>query len=210
LGIGLSIVRHIVELHGGTVEAQSPGIGKGATFTVALPTINHSAQARSPRPAKETVENPSAPPARRNGHIKLTGKRILLVDDEADARELVCEILRRADADVSAVSSVREAFESMARDVPDVVVSDLGMPEQDGFSMIQTLRQMPPDRGGQTPAIALTAYAREEDRLRALSAGFQMHLTKPVEPERLLEAIAYLSDAPAACEPEAAQQSRGK
>ena len=193
LGIGLSIVRHIVELHGGTVDVQSPGAGKGATFTVVLPMLNNHVASHTPRPAKASGEAAAVQPVRTNSSIKLRGKRVLVVDDEADARELVSEILRRAEAEVNAVSSVREAFESMGSVIPDVVVSDLGMPEEDGYSMIQTLRQLPSDRGGQIPAIALTAYAREEDRLRALSAGFQMHLTKPVEPDRLVEAIAYLS-----------------
>jgi signal transduction histidine kinase len=197
LGIGLSIVRHIAELHGGTVEAQSPGIGKGSTFTVVLPILARSPSSQhAPRPPKKAEDAALVTQNRRREQIKLDQKRILLVDDEPDARELVCEILRRAGADVCAVGSVREALEAMSGDLPDVVVSDLGMPEQDGFSMIQTLRQMPSDRGGLTPAIALTAYAREEDRIRALSAGFQMHLAKPVDPDRLLEAVAYLSSTP--------------
>jgi CheY-like chemotaxis protein len=161
-----------------------------------LPTLNNHSAQHVPRPPKASGEAPAAQFSRKAPSAKLRGKRVLVVDDEADARELVSEILRRAEAEVCAVSSVREAFESMGSAIPDVVVSDLGMPEQDGYSMIQTLRQLPSDRGGQIPAIALTAYAREEDRLRALSAGFQMHLTKPVEPDRLVEAIAYLSPSP--------------
>jgi signal transduction histidine kinase/DNA-binding response OmpR family regulator len=203
LGIGLSIVRHIAELHGGSVEAQSPGLGKGSTFTVVLPVLTHqSAVSHAPRSTKNGEGASPAHQNRKREQVKLGGKRVLLIDDEADARELICEILRRAEADVCAVGCVRDALETIARDLPDVVISDLGMPEQDGYALIQTLRQMPSERGGLTPAIALTAYAREEDRIRALSAGFQMHLTKPVDPDRLVEAIAYLSSAPSNHDPQ--------
>lgn len=189
LGIGLSIVRHIVELHGGTVAAQSSGAGKGAEFIVTLPALEPAAGDRTPAA--------TAPISARNQRaVKLTGKRVLLVEDRADGRELVCEILRRADAEVYAVASVREAFECMANMTPDVLISDLALPEEDGYSLIRTLRQFPPERGGQIPAIALTAFAREEDRIRALSAGFHMHLSKPVEPKQLVEAVAYLARVP--------------
>jgi CheY-like chemotaxis protein len=132
-------------------------------------------------------------PPRQDHALNLGGKRVLLVDDERDARELVSEILHRSNADVRAAASVREALQCIAGALPDIVVCDLAMPEEDGYSLIQTLRQLPPDHGGQTPAIALTAYARDEDRLRALTAGFQMHMTKPVEPRQLVEAIAHLT-----------------
>jgi signal transduction histidine kinase/DNA-binding response OmpR family regulator len=192
LGIGLNIVRHIVELHGGTVAAHSAGLNKGAAFTVTLPTSIPQASLTPPRDAQAAVS--FAPtPARQNTCGTLAGTRVLLVDDEKDAREMVCEILRRAQVQVFAVGSVREALECLARAIPDVLVSDLAMPQEDGYSLIQTLRQFSPDRGGKTPAIALTAYAREEDQVHALSAGFQMHLTKPVEPRQLLAAIAYLA-----------------
>ena len=165
LGIGLSIVRHIVELHGGTVAAQSSGLGKGAEFTVTLPAL---APATIPAVGVRVPATATPPAAGRDqSALKLTGKRVLVVEDRADGRELVCEILRRADAEVYAAASVREAFECMANMTPDVLVSDLAMPEEDGYSLIRTLRQFPPERGGQIPAIALTAFAREEDKLRS-------------------------------------------
>jgi len=189
LGIGLSIVRHIVELHGGTVAAQSSGLGKGAEFTVTLPALAQATtSAVGGRAPAAVIRDQSA--------VKLTGKRVLVVEDRADGRELLCEILRRADAEVYAAASVREAFECMANMTPDVLVSDLAMPEEDGYSLIRTLRQFPVERGGQIPAIALTAFAREEDKLRALSAGFHMHLSKPVEPKQLVASIAYLARVP--------------
>ncbi len=191
LGIGLTIVRHIAELHGGTVSAYSAGLGKGAAFTVNLPaSVPIAAAEQMPK-----AESPSAPmPTKAAGSpINLASKRVLVVDDEADARELACEILRRAHAEVSSAESVREAFDLLAKDTPHVVVSDLAMPGEDGYSFIRELRQFPPDRGGQIPAIALTAYARDTDRQKALSAGFQMHLTKPVEAQQLVAAIAHLA-----------------
>jgi signal transduction histidine kinase/DNA-binding response OmpR family regulator len=192
LGLGLTIVRHIVELHGGTVAAQSAGAGKGAVFTVTLPVSLPPATAALPR----SVQTPAvSPPARQDHSPCLGGKRVLLIDDEKDARELVREILRRSQAEVSDAASVREAMECLAAGLPDVLVCDLAMPGEDGYSFIRTLRQLPPDHGGKTPAIALTAYARDEDRIRALTAGFQIHLTKPVEARQLLDAIAHLTRA---------------
>jgi len=192
LGLGLTIVRHIVELHGGSVSAQSAGLGKGAAFIVTLPMSIPALSTSSPR----AIQPPSiAPEPRQEPVADLSGKRVLLVDDDADARELACEILQRARADVRGAGSVPEAMENLARQVPDVVVCDLAMPGEDGYSLIRQLRQLPPDRGGQTPAIALTAYAREEDRMRTRTAGFQLHLTKPVERRQLVEAIAHLTQA---------------
>jgi signal transduction histidine kinase/DNA-binding response OmpR family regulator len=192
LGLGLTIVRHIVELHGGTVSAHSAGLGKGAAFTVALPISMPSAS----NVALQAGPAADIPKPRSQRALSLRGKRVLLVDDEQDARELVCEILRRSNADVSAAASVREAFESLTLNIPDALVCDLAMPIEDGYSFIRRLRQLPPDRGGRTPAIALTAYARDEDRVRALTAGFHMHLTKPVDARQLLEAISHLTKSP--------------
>jgi signal transduction histidine kinase/CheY-like chemotaxis protein len=188
LGIGLTIVRHIVELHGGTVVANSPGRGQGAMFTVMLP-LSVAPAALEERPAPRSLVTETAPIA----SAALDGRRVLLVDDEADAREMLSELLRRAGADVSAAASVREAFECISRVAPDILVSDIGMPEQDGYALIEELRRMPAERGGRMPAIALTAYAHEEDRRRALRAGFQAHLTKPVEAQQLLADIARLT-----------------
>jgi signal transduction histidine kinase/DNA-binding response OmpR family regulator len=194
LGIGLNIVRHITELHGGAVEAYSAGLGKGSVFTVTLP-LSAAPAGVSPQPAADPLAEAQASRPRHYEPLpKLKGIRVLLVDDEKDVRDLVSEILRRAEADVVAAASVREAFELMARSTPDILVSDLAMPEEDGYSLIRRLREFPAERGGRTPAIALTAYAREEDRLRTLSAGYQMHLSKPVEPPQLVSAIAYLTN----------------
>jgi CheY-like chemotaxis protein len=190
LGLGLTIVRHIVELHGGTVAAHSSGLGRGAAFTVNLPMSSTPISTTSPR-ATQPACTPSPP--RQDRSPNLAGIHVLLVDDEKDARDLVSEILRRSNAEVSAAASVREARECMARALPDILVCDLAMPEEDGYSLIRTMRQLPPEHGGQTPAIALTAYAREEDRLRTLTEGFQIHLTKPVEPRQLLDSIAHLT-----------------
>jgi signal transduction histidine kinase len=187
LGIGLTIVRHIVEMHGGTVAAHSAGLGHGAAFTVTLPVAPPRAPAFDPQRDGEPLA--SSPEI----SVVLTGKRILVVDDEADAREMLAEMLRRAHADVVVASSVPQALESIAARAPHVLVSDIGMPGEDGFSLIRALRQVPADRGGSTPAIALTAYAREEDRLRALRAGFNLHLTKPVDPAEFISAVARLS-----------------
>jgi signal transduction histidine kinase/DNA-binding response OmpR family regulator len=197
LGLGLAIVRHIVELHGGTASVQSPGVGKGSEFSVSLPmSIPLTSDAR-PR----AVLSSGNPQARSQENLpNLHQKHVLLVDDEADVRELVGEVLRRCNANVHAAASVREAMESLGRAIPDVLVCDLAMPDEDGYSFIRHLRRLSPDRGGQTPAIALTAYAREDDRQRALAAGFQLHMTKPVEPHELVEAIANLSSKTAAPE----------
>ena len=192
LGIGLTIVRHIVELHGGSVVATSPGRGQGATFTVMLP-LSAVPIASEDRPVLRDVAPAGPIPG------TLDGRRILLVDDEADAREMLSELLRRAGAEVSAAASAREAFDQIAQSVPDILVSDIGMPQQDGYALIEELRRMPADRGGTIPAIALTAYAREDDRRRALNAGFQAHLTKPVEAQQLLADIARLTERPEEC-----------
>jgi len=198
LGIGLTIVRHIVELHGGTVSAYSAGLGKGTAFTVNLPITTPFAAAVQTR----VVQSPGAtmPAKSVEAVINLANKQVLVVDDEADARELACEILRRADAEVLSAMSVREALECLAKRIPHVLVSDLAMPGEDGYSLIRALRCFPPDRGGRIPAIALTAYAREADRQRALSAGFQMHLVKPIEPRQLVSAVAHLARVSAAAD----------
>jgi CheY-like chemotaxis protein len=135
----------------------------------------------------------NALPARSNGTPDLSGMTVLIVDDQPDAREIVIELLKRAGAAVTAAASTEEGLECLAQSRPDVLVSDIAMPGRDGYELIRTLRTLPADHGGQTPAIALTAFAREEDRVRALSAGFQMHVAKPVEPAELLGAIAQLA-----------------
>ena len=191
LGIGLTIVRHIVELHGGTVSADSAGDGKGATFTVTLPIAAAALSAGEPHdkqgPTRNAVDLVSA--------AAITGMRIVIVDDEPDARELVREILTRAGAGVEAAASVSEAMEMIQRLQPDVLVSDIAMPGEDGFELIRKLRNLPPESGGATPAIALTAYAREDDRRHMLSCGFQAHVAKPVEPSELLGVLSRWANA---------------
>ncbi len=186
LGLGLMIVRQIVFLHGGSVSADSPGIGQGSIFTVSLPVSLAS-------PGETT--RPQRPPAaaRRKIDADLVGVRVLVVDDDSDARQCMAATLARAGASVLQASSVAEALEQFARNRPDVLVSDIAMPGRDGFDLIRSIRELGPAGGGEVPAIALTAYARQDDRLRALSAGFHRHIAKPVEPAELAAAVANLA-----------------
>ena len=190
LGLGLAIVRHLVELHGGTVEARSDGEGTGATFVVSLPLK-----------AAERPDEPSAQPARGTSpgmgacpdSPSLRGVRVLAVDDEPDARYLVKRILQQCDAVVTTAASVPEALAALAAGSFDVIVTDIGMPEQDGYDLIRQVRALPADAGGKLPAVALTALARVEDRRRALLAGFQIHVPKPVDPAELLAVVASVA-----------------
>jgi len=182
LGLGLAIVRHLVELHGGNVYVDSPGEGKGATFAVTFPLL------QSIEPSGATGRSTGA----FNSIRTLDGLRVLIVDDEADARELLSAILEQRGAQVTAAASAAEAMDCLLQGngrLPDVLVSDLGMPSEDGFDLIRKIRSLEPERGGCIPAIALTAYARNEDRARALAAGYEMHVSKPVEPEQLSNAL---------------------
>lgn len=182
LGLGLALVRHIVELHGGRVAVTSDGPGKGATFKVTLPV-------RAIMPAQPTaVSSPVARPPM-NGRPTLTGIRVLVVDDEADARYLLQAALVEGGALVATARSAAEGLEEMQRFRPDVLVSDIGMPDEDGYTFLRKVRALPADEGGAVPAIALTAYAREEDRMRAIAAGYMTHLAKPVDPEAFLYAV---------------------
>lgn len=183
LGLGLAIVRHLVELHGGSVHAESPGEGRGATFIVRLPLVAVAAPAPPP----------SGPVAVRAEPARLDGVRVLVVDDERDARDFVKESLEQSGATVRAVGSVGEALAEIERTVPDVLVSDVAMPGEDGYALMARVRALEGARGGQVPAVALTAYARPADRTRALSAGFQFHLAKPVDPGDLATIVARLA-----------------
>jgi PAS domain S-box-containing protein len=178
MGLGLAIVRHLVEMHGGTVRAKSDGEGKGATFTVMLP-ISPVYQVDSSggrvHPGARDLMPPDEAPDR------LDGLRILAVDDEADTRELLRQGLEYCGAKVKVVGSAAEAIQVLMASVPDVLISDIGMPGTDGYELIRQVRALPPDRGAKVPAIALTAYTRIEDRLQALRAGYDMHVPKPVE-----------------------------
>ncbi|HEX8601304.1 MAG TPA: ATP-binding protein [Pseudoduganella sp.] len=188
LGLGLSIVRHLVEQHGGTVAASSAGEGRGATFTVRLPLA-----ARVPgteRPARAAL--PAAEPgAIAAGDLRdLGGLRILVVDDDSDTRELINRVLSDCNAEVIAADGASAALSLLPRWQPDLLLSDIGMPEMDGFELLAQVRALGPEAGGNVPVIALTAFARSEDRLRTLAAGFTDHIAKPVEPAELVAAVA--------------------
>ncbi|HEU4410745.1 MAG TPA: PAS domain-containing protein [Polyangiaceae bacterium] len=186
LGLGLAIVRHLAEMHGGTVGAESEGEGRGATFTVRLPLVRHAlAESGRPRPPPPGLGLPCSP--------ELAGLRVLVVDDEPDARDLVRALLEGCGARVSTAASAAEALELLRAERPDVLVSDLAMPHEDGYDLIRKVRALPPDEGGRTPALALTAYARAQDRTRVLLAGFGSHVPKPVEPLELIAVIVSLT-----------------
>jgi PAS domain S-box-containing protein len=185
LGLGLSIVRHLVELHGGTVRASSPGEGQGATFTVSLPLM----QTRAGGDAGAQAAAPETPRAFGRPE-KLDGLRVLVVDDEPDTLLMLELGLSRCGAEVKAVSSAAEALAALDSGRFDVIISDIGMPGEDGYQFIRKVRARTPDAGGGTPAVALTAYARVEDRLLALRSGYQMHVPKPVELDELV-AVTY-------------------
>jgi PAS domain S-box-containing protein len=188
LGLGLSIVKHLVEQHGGTVAAASPGEGHGATFTVRLPLAARIPGAeRPPRPALPD----GAPRAAASGDLRdLGGLRVLIVDDEPDTRELIKRVLSDCNADVVTADSAPAALSLLTRWQPDLLLSDIGMPEMDGFELLAQVRALGAEAGGNVPAIALTAFARSEDRLRTLAAGFTDHIAKPVEPPELVAAVA--------------------
>ncbi|MBE9159968.1 PAS domain S-box protein [Nodosilinea sp. LEGE 06152] len=179
LGLGLAIVRQLTELHGGLVTAESPGQNLGATFTVRLPLAL-------------TSQNQPSAAAPLNQATDLTGLRILVVDDEADMRELASFILTQAGAEVATAASAIQALSQLNQAVPDLLLCDIGMPEMNGYALIQQIRKRLHDQGGNIPAIALTAYAGEVNQQQALAAGFQLHLAKPIEPDLLVSTIATL------------------
>jgi PAS domain S-box-containing protein len=189
LGLGLSIVKQLVLAHGGSVRATSDGIGRGSSFIVHLPLRSTITAARAddrarPDPSPVFLDEPA--------EVRLDGLRVLIVDDEKDALALLMTVLQERGATVNAASSVAEALEQFQRARPDVIVSDIGMPGEDGYSLIRKVRGRSAEQGGRTPAVALTAYARPEDAQRAFSAGFQVHVTKPLEPARLASVVANL------------------
>jgi len=188
LGIGLALVRHLVELHGGSVTAESPGEGKGATFRVKLPLMAAHVEARDGR-AHPTARQ--APPVYEGPSLR--GLRVLVVDDDPDALDLVATILRRAEAEARLCSSPAEVLAAIRAWKPHVLVSDIEMPGEDGYSLIRKIRQLSSSEGGQIPAVALTAYGRPEDRVRSLSAGYSMHVAKPVDPVELGVIVANLA-----------------
>jgi PAS domain S-box-containing protein len=189
LGLGLAIVRHLVEMHGGAVRAESAGDGQGATFTVILPVrVRSEAEVEFKRtaPSDEAI-------AALTDAITLDGLRVMIVDDEAESRELLQTILAHRGAEVKACASVTEAMTTIAQWQPAVLVSDIGMPDEDGYALIRKLRALTEAQGGNIPAVALTGFARSEDRTRALASGFQMHVPKPVEAVELIMVIASLA-----------------
>ena len=186
LGLGLSIVRHIVEMHGGTVMATSAGEGQGSVFTLRLPVVEVGEDGqRMPALSREEGGLDESP--------RLDGVRVLVVEDEADARHLLAAVLQKRGARVFMAASGAEALEMLERDRPDVLLSDIALQDQDGYDLIRKVRALSAERGGRIPAAALTGYGRLEDRMRALSAGFQLHAAKPVEPAELIAVVASLA-----------------
>jgi PAS domain S-box-containing protein len=189
LGLGLSIVKQLVELHGGSIQASSPGTGQGSTFSVTIPLAGPIAFAESP---PSTVRSAGLALKLKDRRVEWNALRILIVDDEPDSRMVVKRILEERRAVVSTAGSAEEAVNALTRGRFDLLISDIGMPNEDGYALVRRLRSLGCGNSG-IPAIALTAYAREEDRKQALSAGFQRHLTKPVEAVQLLEVVAGLT-----------------
>jgi PAS domain S-box-containing protein len=194
LGLGMAITKHLVELHGGTIRVESAGEGLGTTFTLKLPVlVTHQAE-HSPRITAEPPRPPDEPPAPPVELARLNGIHVLIVDDELDARELLTAILTQSGASVTAASDVAEALDKLQQVTPDLLLSDIEMANEDGYSLIRKVRVLEEERGRRIPAIALTAHARVSDRSRALAEGYQLHMPKPVEPAELVLAIANLLD----------------
>ncbi|MEH1988272.1 AAA family ATPase [Nostoc sp.] len=185
LGLGLAIVRHLVELHGGTVQAESLGEGQGATFTVRLPYLQDENKKIKDAKANSLVVAAQSSP--------LSGLEILVVDDDADMREFLPFMLEQYGASVTVVASGIEALTALSQSQPNLIISDIGMPEMDGYMLMRQVRSLEPEQGGTIPAIALTAYAGEMDHQQAIAVGFQQHISKPVDPEELVKAIASLT-----------------
>ena len=186
LGLGLSIVKHLVELHGGSVAAESPGANRGASFIVKLPIRAVRDDDTDAQPTSRPTEVGDAP-------VQLAGVHVLVVDDDPDSRELIGSVLAGVAAVPVLAGSVTEALDLIGARRFDLIVSDVSMPERDGYQLMRAVRSLPTERGGRTPAIALTALARSEDRTRALLSGFQVHLAKPIEPHELVVTAASLT-----------------
>jgi signal transduction histidine kinase len=189
LGLGLAIVKQLVELHGGSIRAESPGEGQGATFVVALPlrAVRGFEQPAREHPTTPLPTGPTAPAE------LLSGLTILVVDDEPDARDLLQAVLRGASAEVYLAATADEALRLLKQRRFSAIVSDVGMPQIDGYAFMREVRELPPAEGGRTPAIALTAFARSEDRTRAMLVGYQVHLSKPIEPRELVATLMSLT-----------------
>jgi PAS domain S-box-containing protein len=192
LGLGLSIVRHIVEMHGGTVQARSAGEGAGATFVLRIPLAAAGRSSFHAGEAPEPAETARPTPASASREAALAGFKVLLVDDEPDTLHMLKLLLEQSGATVEACGSAAEALRAAREREPDVLISDIGMPGEDGYALINKIRALELERGGRLPAIALTAYAAAEDRSQALAAGYQRHVTKPVDPDDLVAVVAAL------------------
>ena len=190
LGLGLAIVRHLVELHGGVVHAHSAGEGKGAEFVVELPV---SLTARRAAPIDRPAAEPSLGESLGGTMPVLDGLRVLFVDDEPDAREVVTATFRETGAEISTAGDVEEALRLLESFKPNILISDIAMPAHDGYELIRRVRVLPPDKGGKIPAIALTAFVRAQERLKVLSAGYQRHVPKPLQPLELAIVVASLT-----------------
>jgi CheY-like chemotaxis protein len=190
LGLGLAIVRHLVELHGGSVRAENVSPGSGAVFTVRLPLMPVIASADT-QPRRHPVAD--EPSALESSTERLDGQRILVVDDERDTCDVVAAILQSAGAEARVALSGSAALEALTTWPADIVVSDIGMPEMDGLELIRTIRARNAEDGGRVLAVALTAYARVDDRRRALSAGFHAYLAKPIDPGELVAVVKSLT-----------------
>jgi CheY-like chemotaxis protein len=190
LGLGLSIVKQLVELHGGSVQATSAGEGQGATFIVMLPLALKESESDE-QAVEQSFDDEHTTTQRIQKNLEYT--KVLVVDDEVDAQELLKRVLEECGANVLTASSADEALELVQTYKPNVVVSDIGMPGKDGYDFIRTLRALPSDMGGNIPAAAVTAFARFEDRIRALRCGYQTHVAKPIEPAELIAVVASLA-----------------
>jgi CheY-like chemotaxis protein len=199
LGLGLSIVRHIVELHGGKVEVFSAGVGAGTAFTIFLPVFDvpDAVEERNGDDLENEVfpllKKPASEVAASESGGDLEGLRVLLIDDEKDTLEMLSAMLRLSGAQVVPQTNVTDALESIKDWIPQIIISDIGMPEMDGYFFIEKLRNLPPEKGGAIPVIALTAYAGVNEQQRVLASGFQMYLSKPVDSSELLGALTALT-----------------
>jgi PAS domain S-box-containing protein len=189
LGLGLAVVRHLVELHGGNVSAESSGLGTGSTFTVDLPMAQ---ERRDPARAEERRKEVERRKSLTGHKVRLDGVHVLVVEDDDDSRKLLVTMLKQHGAQVSSAASAKDAFSLFCERLPDVVISDIGMPDEDGYDLIQKIRALSEKAGGLTPAIALTGYATRKDRERSLASGYQQHIAKPIDQSQLVSAISSL------------------